>query len=79
MSKEKGIFESLGIWDQLYRVLHEKINFGSGSYLYIQKTKAICAIDVNSGKDLKIGANEINIKACEKIYYLIRQRGIGGK
>ena len=39
--EEEGIFESLGIWDQLYKVLHEKINFGKGSYLYIQKTKTL--------------------------------------
>ena len=77
--EEEGIFESLGIWDKLYKVMHEKINFGIGSYLYIQMTNSICAIDVNSGKDLKIRAHEINIKACEKIYYLIKQRGIGGK
>ena len=77
--EEEGIFESLGIWDQLQKIFYKKISFGNGSYIYIENTKAMCVIDVNSGKDLKFKAHEINIHACDIIYGLVRQRGLGGK
>lgn len=75
----KGIFETLGIWDQLTKTLSEKVLFGAGSYIYLEHTRSFCTVDVNSGSDFKSSPEEINLVACEKIFLLITQRGLGGK
>ena len=77
--EEEGIFETLDIWCQLYKELEPKVNFGNGSYLFVESTKSMSAIDVNSGSDFNSSKEQINLVACEKIFALIKQRGLGGK
>ena len=79
VKEERGIFERLGIWDLLEKLTRKKVFFGEGSYLILEQTDSFYTIDVNSGKVLNITADQLNSKACDEIYYLIRILGIGGK
>lgn len=77
--EEEGIFERLGLWDKINELSQRKIYISNGSYLFLEQTSALFAIDVNSGKSLNIGAKELNFLACSEICRLIKILGIGGK
>ncbi len=77
--EEEGIFERLGIWDKINELSQKTIYIPNGSYLILEQTSAFFAIDVNSGRNLKIGAKELNFLACNEICRLIKVLGIGGK
>ncbi len=77
--EEEGVFERLGLWDKIIELSQRKISISRGSYLILEQTSAFFAIDVNSGKNLKVGAIELNLLACQEITRLIKVLGIGGK
>ncbi len=77
--EEEGIFERLGLWDKIGELNERKISVPNGSYLILEQTSAFFAIDVNSGRNLKIEAKEQNLLACGEICRLIKVLGIGGK
>ncbi len=77
--EEKGIFDRLGIWDQLMEIREGKLNLKNGSYLIFEQTNAFLTIDVNSGKNHKLTKKEINLSACNEIARVIQGFGFGGK
>ena len=77
--EEEGIFERLGLWDEMYKFLQKKIFIPNGSYLIVEQTSSFLTIDVNSGQDLKVKAKELNFVACREICRLIKVLGLGGK
>ena len=77
--EEDGIFEQIGIWDQLESLCKKKIYFNDGSYLIIENTSAFCSIDVNVGNRLRASIEELNIDAATQIIFLIKILGLGGK
>ena len=77
--EEEGIFERLGLWDKIDELNKRKISIPYGSYLILEQTSAFFAIDVNSGKNLKVGSKELNLLACSEICRIIKLLGIGGK
>ncbi len=79
VTEKQGIFERLGLWDKIYEFCQKKFFINNDSYLILEQTKALYAIDVNSGKNLKTEAKELNLLACNEICRLIKILGIGGK
>ena len=79
VKEERGIFERRGLWDLLEQLTRKKVFFSEGSYLIVEQTNSFSTIDVNSGKKLNIPADDLNLKACDMICYLIRLLGLGGK
>ena len=77
--EKEGIFERLGLWDKINELNQRKIYIPNGSYLILEQTSAFYAIDVNSGKNLRVGIKELNLLACSEICRLIKVLGIGGK
>ncbi len=77
--EQEGIFERLGLWDKINELRQRKIDIPNGSYLIFEQTSAFFAIDVNSGKNLKVKVKELNLLACREICRLIKVLGIGGK
>ena len=67
------------MWDKINELSKRKIYITDGSYLILEQTSAFFAIDVNSGKNLHIGAKELNLLACSEICRMIKVLGIGGK
>lgn len=77
------IFKRYGIDKKIESIYDSRVGLKSGGYLIINKTEALTAIDVNSGKAL--GGNNVaetafntNMEAAHEIYRQIRLRGIGG-
>ena len=82
--KEKKFFlESHGIKNPINNLLNTYVYLKSGSYLVINPTEALTAIDINSGKstsqkNIEITALNTNLEASEEIYKQIILRNIAG-
>lgn len=80
---EEFIFEKMGIDKQIEKTLKTHVWLNCGGYIIIQKTEALTAIDVNTGKftgqdDLEETVFKTNMEAAHEIARQIRIRGIGG-
>ncbi len=82
-SKEP-IFDAYGIEIEINRSLQRTVDLPSGGHLVIDKTEALTAVDVNTGKFVgKTSSHEetifkTNLEAAEEIVYQLRLRNIGG-
>lgn len=81
--KQEDIFERLGLVGEFENAHKRKIWLKCGGYIVIDKTEALTAIDVNSGKyvgnkNLEETALNVNKEAAIEIMRQIRLRDIGG-
>lgn len=82
-SGEKPLFEEMGVEKAIDLALKRKVWLKSGGFIVIDKTEALTAIDVNSGRfsgrnDLEETIVHINFEAVEEIVKQIKLRDIGG-
>lgn len=81
--KTDDLVEKLGLTTQIEEVPKRKVWLKCGGYIVIDKTEALTAIDVNSGKytgkkDLEQTALDVNEEAAFEIMKQIRLKDIGG-
>ena len=79
----EDIIEKFGLSTQILEAAYRKIWLKCGGYIIIDKTEALTAIDVNSGKyignsNLEETALEVNEEAAKEIMRQIRLKDIGG-
>ncbi|WP_282092284.1 ribonuclease E/G [Epibacterium ulvae] len=80
IESEVGGFERLGVLDALDVAAGIKEPLGSGAYLYIEPTRALVAVDVNTGSDTSMAAGVKANMACAKaLPRALRVRGLGGQ
>jgi ribonuclease G len=77
------LFEAAGVERILARAMRRKIHLPSGGYLVLERTEALTAIDVNSGRYVTGGSLaettlKVNLEAVEAVLYQLRLRDIGG-
>ncbi len=77
------LFQAYGVEIEMEKALRRKVWLESGGYIIIDKTEALTAIDVNTGKYIGVSslADTIlrtNLEAAEEIARQIRLRDIGG-
>jgi ribonuclease G len=84
-SGDEPIFDAYGIEDEIARALSRKVPLPSGGYLIIDQAEALTAIDVNTGRYVGKGSQNLeetalktNLEAVEEIAYQLRFRNIGG-
>ena len=80
---EKDVFEEYTMQKELNDLANNKIWLRCGGYIVIDKTEALTAIDVNSGKcvgknNLEDTIFKVNSEAAKEIAKQIRLRDIGG-
>ncbi len=80
---EEPIFDAYGIEMEVQRALSRKIWLKSGGYIVIERTEALTAIDVNTGRyvgkrNLEETILKTNLEALKEIAYQLRLRNIGG-
>lgn len=78
-----SLFERFGVEQEIERALRRKVWLRSGGYLVIDRTEALTAIDVNTGKfvgtkDLRDTVLRTNLEAAVEIARQLRLRDIGG-
>ena len=80
---EEDIINKYSLSKQLKALENNKISLKSGAFITIDKTEALVAIDVNSGKfigkkDVEETIKEVNLEAAREIAKQIRLRDISG-
>ena len=77
------IFDAYNLEGDISRALKRKVWLKSGSYILIEHTEALVAIDVNTGRyvgkhNLEETILKTNLEAVKEIAYQIRLRDLGG-
>lgn len=76
---EPGGLEALGVHDQIDRIGQPRIDLGDGT-MYVESTRALVAVDVNTGGDTSpAAALKINLAAARVLPRALRLRGLGGQ
>jgi ribonuclease G len=81
--KPDPMFERFGLEWEISRAVRRKVWLRSGGSISIDRTEALVAIDVNTGRyvgrsSFEETALEINLEAAREIAYQLRFRDIGG-
>lgn len=81
--KNDDILKKYDLYDQIEKLQNRKIWLKCGGFITIDKTEALTAIDVNSGKytgkgNLEQTVLKVNMEASEEIAKQLRLRDIGG-
>ncbi|MCZ4352955.1 ribonuclease E/G [Roseovarius aestuarii] len=75
-----GGFEALGVMDQLEQLLAPHVPLSGGASMYIEPTRALIAVDVNTGGDATPAAgNKANLACARELPRQLRLRGLGGQ
>ncbi len=82
-NKDENIFDYYGVEPKITRVLSRTVRLKSGGSIVIDKTEALTAIDVNTGRfvgslNLKDTVLRTNLEAAGEIARQLRLRDIGG-
>ena len=80
---KQPLFESMGVENELDKLLRPKVWMKSGAYLIIEKTEAMVVVDVNSGrfvgkKNHEDNSLKINLETCREVARQLRLRDLSG-
>lgn len=76
---EADPFDALGIWDAIEALKSPEVQLGEGSMI-IEATRALVAVDVNTGADTSpAAALKANLAVARELPRQLRLRGLGGK
>lgn len=77
---EAGSFEAHGVLDAIDDLKQPRVDLGSGASMFVEPTRALVAIDVNTGGDTSAAAGtKANMAAAKAIPRALRLRGLGGQ
>ncbi len=80
MIAEEGSFAENGIMELIDAMLDPRVNLAGGGHMMIEPTRALVAIDVNTGPDTSPAASlKVNIAAARDLPRQLRLRGLGGQ
>ena len=79
------IFDSFGIEAEIQRSLSREVGLPSGGSIVLDRSEALTAIDVNTGRNVGHGNASVedtifqtNLEAADEVVYQLRLRNIGG-
>ncbi len=76
---EAGGFETHGVLDQIGQLGGAMVPLGEGT-MYVEPTRALVAVDVNTGNDTSpAAALKANLAACRALPRALRLRGLAGQ
>ena len=77
---EAGGFEEHGVMDALDQLRSAQVGLGGGASMYVEPTRALVAVDVNTGTDASLAAGIKANMACARLLpRALRLRGLGGQ
>ena len=77
---ENGCFESHGVMDALEMAQSVHVPLGEGASMYVEATRALVAVDVNTGADGSFSAGlKANFACARSLPIALRVRGLGGQ
>jgi Ribonuclease G/E len=76
----QGGFEAQGVHEMLAALRTPKVDLPGGGNMLIEQTRAVVAVDVNTGPDTTPAASlKVNIAAARDLPRQLRLRGLGGQ
>lgn len=80
VERDPGGFERLGVLDALDTAQGIREPLPGGGFLFIEPTRALVAVDVNTGSDTSLAAGiKANMAAAKALPRALRVRGLGGQ
>ncbi|WP_299610320.1 ribonuclease E/G [uncultured Tateyamaria sp.] len=77
---EAGSFETLGVLDAIDDAQSPRVSLGAGASMYVEATRALIAVDVNTGADGSFAAgSKANLSCARLLPAALRVRGLGGQ
>jgi Rne/Rng family ribonuclease len=76
----QGCFETHGLNDALAKALDVRVSLDAGASFFVEPTRALVAVDVNTGPDVSLAAGlKANIACARALPRALRVRGLGGQ
>ena len=76
---EAGSFDTHGVLDALEDAQGARVPLGGGADMYVEPTRALVAVDVNTGNDTSPAAGlKASLAAVRELPRQLRLRGLGG-
>jgi ribonuclease G len=80
VESDPGCFADHGILDQIGALQSPRVDLSSGAHMWVEPTRALVAVDVNTGPDTSPAASlKANIAAARDLPRQLRLRGLGGQ
>ena len=77
---DEGSFAAHGVIEMIDALLSPRVDLGAGAHMAIEPTRALVAVDVNTGNDTSPAASlKANIAAARDLPRQLRLRGLGGQ
>ncbi|MEP5731761.1 MAG: ribonuclease E/G [Sulfitobacter sp.] len=77
---EKGGFENHSVLDAIDAAREAFVGLGGGASMYVEPTRALVAVDVNTGNDASLAAGiKANMACARALPRALRVRGLGGQ
>ena len=77
---QAGCFESHGVMDEIDAARGANVALGGGASMYVEATRALIAVDVNTGADGSFAAGlKANMACARALPAALRVRGLGGQ
>ncbi len=76
----EGSFDDHGVLDAIDGLQQAEVSLGSSGSMYIEPTRALVAVDVNTGGDTSMAAGlKVNLAVAKELPRQLRARGLGGQ
>ena len=77
---DAGGFEEHGVLDALDALAEDMVPLSGGASMYVEPTRALVAVDVNTGADVSLAAGiKANMACARALPRALRLRGLGGQ
>lgn len=77
---EAGGFEEHAVLDALDMLVETRVALSGGASMYVEPTRALVAVDVNTGVDISLAAGiKANMACARALPRALRLRGLGGQ
>jgi ribonuclease G len=77
---DAGGFEDHGVLDALDSLVQDQVMLSGGASMYVEPTRALVAVDVNTGADVSLAAGiKANMACARALPRALRLRGLGGQ
>jgi len=77
---DAGGFDDHGVLDQMATLSSPRVGLEAAAFMYVEPTRALVAVDVNTGGDTSPASSlKANLAACKALPRALRLRGFGGQ
>lgn len=80
VEERAGCLAEYAVDDMIEALLSPRVELGAGAHMFLEPTRALVALDVNTGSDTSPAASlKANIAAARELPRQLRLRGLGGQ